>query len=58
MAYKAQIRLHNRYCHLIHKGKSTQVARIAVARELLGFLWAAGVFMEAHLNAKRQTQVA
>jgi transposase len=40
IAWKAQIRLCNRYRHLIGKGKHTNVAKTAVARELCGFIWA------------------
>lgn len=47
IAWKAQIRLHKKYRHLIlDKGKSAQVAITAVARELLGFLWAAACEVE------------
>lgn len=38
-AWKAQQRLHNRYTHLAYR-KQPQVAVVAVARELIGFLWA------------------
>jgi len=38
-AWKAQLRLYQRYHHLLHtRGKATAV--VAVARELVGFLWA------------------
>jgi hypothetical protein len=33
--------LHHRYRHLTEQGKRTTVANVAVARELVGFLWAA-----------------
>lgn len=47
IAWKAQVRLHKKYHHLIlDKGKSTQVAITAVARELLGFIWAAACEVE------------
>lgn len=47
IAWKAQIRLHKKYRHLIlDKGKSAQVAITAVARELLGFVWAAACEVE------------
>lgn len=36
----AQHRLHRRFRRLVHRGKLTQVAIVAVARELLGFIWA------------------
>lgn len=40
IAWKAQLRLCKRYRKLVAKGKKTQVAITAVARELLGFIWA------------------
>jgi transposase len=39
IAWKAQLRLHNRYRRLINNGKSAQVAITAIARELLAFIW-------------------
>jgi transposase len=38
-AWKAQQRLHQRYNHLAYR-KRPQIAVVAVARELIGFLWA------------------
>ena len=38
-AWKAQQRLHHRYNHLSYR-KRPQIAVVAVARELVGFLWA------------------
>ncbi len=47
IAWKAQVRLCKKYRHLVfNKGKSTQVAITAVARELLGFTWAAACEVE------------
>lgn len=40
-AWRAQQRLHRRYRHLIGHGKRPPVAAAAVARELVGFIWAA-----------------
>jgi len=40
IAWKAQIRLHGKYRRLMGRGKRKQVAVVAVARELLGFIWA------------------
>src|SRR2546422_7180766 len=40
-AWRAQKRLHRRYRHLVGHGKRPPVAVAAVARELVGFLWAA-----------------
>jgi transposase len=36
---KAQIRLHRRYTKLVGRGKKSQIAVTAVARELCGFTW-------------------
>jgi transposase len=41
IAWEAQKRLHQRFYHLLHAGKSVQKAVVAVARELAGFVWAA-----------------
>jgi transposase len=40
IADRAQDRLHRRYWRLIRRGKPTPKAAVAVARELLGFIWA------------------
>jgi hypothetical protein len=40
-AWRAQQRLHRRYRHLVGRGKRPPVAVTAIARELVGFLWAA-----------------
>lgn len=40
IAWKAQIRLCQRYRHMMAKGKPKQVAVTAIARELAGFVWA------------------
>ncbi|REJ91323.1 MAG: IS110 family transposase [Planctomycetota bacterium] len=43
IAWKAQKRLHRKFRHLTeHRGRSSQIAVIAVARELAGFVWAIG----------------
>jgi transposase len=42
IACRADKRLHKRYWHLVHKGKDTRTAAVAVARELAGFIWAIG----------------
>jgi len=52
IAWKAQHRLHSRYCRLLAKGKLKPQVVTAVARELLGFIWAIGVQVEqAHREA-------
>jgi len=40
IAHKAQTRLHRTYWRLLQRGKAPQVAVVAVARELAGFVWA------------------
>lgn len=47
IGWKAQHRLHARYYRWLGRGKSPQQAVTAVARELLGFVWAIGVLVEA-----------
>lgn len=46
IAAKARHRLHARYVRLLGRGKSGPQAVTAVARELLGFIWAIGVTVE------------
>jgi len=46
IANKAQQRLHNRHWHLLNRGKNSKTAVVAVARELLGFVWDIGVYLE------------
>jgi len=46
IAWKAQHRLHQRYCRLMARGKCKQQTVTAVGRELLGFIWAIGVEVE------------
>ena len=40
IAWKAQHRLNTKYRRLVGRGKSKQVAIVAAARELVGFMWA------------------
>ena len=49
IAWKAQHRLHHRYRKLAGRGKPKQQVITAVARELLGFVWAVGVQVEREL---------
>ncbi|RNB81704.1 IS110 family transposase [Brevibacillus nitrificans] len=46
IAWKAQNRLHKKYCRLLAKGKPGGKVVTAVARELLGFIWAITQQME------------
>ena len=42
IAFKAQVRLNGRYRKMINRGKTRQTVLVAVARELMGFIWAVG----------------
>jgi transposase len=46
IATKARHRLHSRYMRLLARGKSKPQVVTAIARELLGFIWAIGVTVE------------
>jgi transposase len=46
IATKARHRLHARYRRLVARGKTKQQVVTAIARELLGFVWAIGVAVE------------
>lgn len=46
ISWKAQVRLCTRYRRMVGRGKTPQKAVIAVARELLAFMWAIGVEVE------------
>lgn len=46
ISWKAQKRLHARYVRLRARGKEQNVTIIALARELLGFVWAIGQAVE------------
>jgi hypothetical protein len=49
IAWKAQGRLHGRYARMTARGKNKQQTVTAVARELVGFVWA--VARQAQLEA-------
>lgn len=53
LAWQAQQRLHQRYCHLSARGKPKGQVVTAVARELLGFLWAIGTMVEAQDESRQ-----
>jgi transposase len=52
IAWKAQHRLHVRYRRLVAKDKPAPQVATAVARELLGFIWAIGVEVERTLPGR------
>ncbi len=55
IAWKAQHRLHGRTHRLLGRGKSAQQVVTAVARELLGFIWAIGVITETEQRTQPAT---
>jgi len=55
ISWQAQHRLHKRYCRLVSQGKPPQKAVIAVARELLGFMWAIAKQCELELSEIKQS---
>jgi transposase len=55
ISWRAQVRLHARYWRLVSRGKKAQQAISAIARELLGFLWAIGVAAEREHAATRSS---
>jgi transposase len=48
IAWKAQLRLCGRYRKLIARRKRSQIAVTAIARELLGFVWAIARAQASH----------
>jgi transposase len=55
ISWKAQVRLCNRYRRMVGRGKIKQKVVIAIARELLAFMWAIGVEVE---KQQEQTRAA
>jgi transposase len=53
IAWTAQQRLHGRYRALTGRGKATPQVMAAIGRELLGFIWAIGVHVDAHTDGTR-----
>jgi transposase len=58
ISWKAQHRLSERYRRLVSKGKVPQQAITAVARELVGFIWAIGVHVENQMRKENQGHAA
>ena len=54
-AWDAQLRLCRRYRKLVARGKSANVAIIAVARELVGFIWDVGRLGMSHASSSSAT---
>ena len=53
ISWKAQVRLCHRYRRMVARGKIKQKVVIAIARELLAFMWAIGVEVEKHHASPR-----
>lgn len=58
LAWRAQQRLHWRFRRLVRRGKATQQAVTAIARELVGFMWAIGVHVEREMRLFEPTRRA
>jgi transposase len=54
IAWKAQHRLHRRFQRLLAIGKPKPKALTAIARELLGFIWAIGTHIERSLSDAKE----
>ena len=54
IAWKAQQRLCSRYRSLTAKGKKSQVAITAVARELTGFMWDIALAAQSSFSQQKQ----
>ena len=57
IGWKAQHRLHDRYRKLLGKGKNKGQVVTAIARELLGFIWAIGVHVEGRAQPAERSDV-
>jgi transposase len=55
IAWKAQQRLYKRFTALDARGKESNVIAIAIARELLGFMWAIAVHAESQFQSTKAT---
>ena len=53
ISWKAQVRLCNRYQRMVARGKTKQKVVVAIARELLAFMWAIGVVVEKQTEPTR-----
>jgi transposase len=58
IAWKAQHRLSSRFRRLLAKGKLRQKVIIAIARELLGFVWAIGIQIEKEQHRTKRRRAA
>lgn len=58
IGWRAQHRLHERYRRMTGRGKPKQKVITAIARELLGFVWAAGTVLERESDAANVMQQA
>lgn len=46
-AYKASLRLNKTFYRLLNQGKNSNVAKVAVARELVGFIWGIATIIDS-----------
>lgn len=53
IAWKAQLRLCRKYRRMVYRGKNNKVAAVAVARELIAFMWA----IHRHVVLKERSMI-
>ena len=51
IAWEAQVRLCARYRRLKARGKTTNIVNVAIAREMVGFIWPIACTMQTGLKA-------
>jgi transposase len=58
IAWKAQERLHKKFTKMIYRGKHPGTVATAVARELVGFIWAIGTLVESQQSTNNKATPA
>ena len=58
IAWKAQERLHRKFTRMTYSRKPAGKVATAVARELVGFIWAIGTLVESQLAANKKASAA
>jgi len=58
IAWKAQERLHKKFTTMIYRRRHAGTAVTAVARELVGFIWAIGTLVESQQTTKNKARAA
>ena len=58
IAWKAQERLHRKFIRMTYSRKPAGKVAAAVARELVGFIWAIGTLVESRLDTNTKARAA